>query len=72
MALDNIIADIGRLNTSGKFSFRSLIAGLLSQGFQAILVYRFLLRPQNLWVKGLWFLKIGGVAERRDPKNLVA
>ncbi len=41
MALDNIIADIKRLNTSGKFSFRSLIAGLLSQGFQAILVYRF-------------------------------
>jgi serine O-acetyltransferase len=38
---ENIKADIGRLNPSGKSSFRAFIAGLLSQGFQAILVYRF-------------------------------
>lgn len=41
MALENITADIKRLHPTGKFSFRSIIAGLLSQGFQAILVYRF-------------------------------
>ncbi len=38
---ENIKADIGRLHPSGKASMRSFIAGLLSQGFQAILVYRF-------------------------------
>lgn len=41
MLLENIIADIKRLHPSGEFSFRGLVAGLLSQGFQAILVYRF-------------------------------
>ena len=38
---ENIKADLGRLSPSGKPSTRTLIAGLLSQGFQAILVYRF-------------------------------
>ncbi len=37
---ENLRADIGRLNPPGKCSFRAIIAGLLSQGFQAILVYR--------------------------------
>lgn len=37
---DNISADLKRLS-DGKFSVRTLIRGLLSQGFQAILVYRF-------------------------------
>ena len=37
----NIKADLARLSTSGKPSLRTLISGLLSQGFQAILVYRF-------------------------------
>jgi serine O-acetyltransferase len=37
---DNISADIRRLN-DGALSFRGLLRGLLSQGFQAILVYRF-------------------------------
>jgi len=37
---ENISADMKRLY-DGKFSVRSLIRGLLSQGFQAILVYRF-------------------------------
>lgn len=36
----NIKADLKRLNPSGKASLRTLAAGLLSQGFQAILVYR--------------------------------
>jgi len=35
-----ISADIKRFR-DGKFSFRSLMRGLLSQGFQAIIVYRF-------------------------------
>lgn len=38
---ENIKADLARLSSSGKPSLRTLIAGLLSQGFQAILVYRF-------------------------------
>ena len=38
---ENINTDLGRLSSSGKPSARTLIAGLLSQGFQAILVYRF-------------------------------
>ncbi len=38
---ENIKSDLGRLSPSGKPSPRTLIAGLLSQGFQAILVYRF-------------------------------
>lgn len=37
---DNIKADIARLG-GGRFSLRGLLRGLLSQGFQAILVYRF-------------------------------
>ena len=36
----NIKADLSRLSSSGHVSPRTLIAGLLSQGFQAILVYR--------------------------------
>jgi glycosyltransferase involved in cell wall biosynthesis len=34
-------ADLERLSSSGQSTLRSLISGLLSQGFQAILVYRF-------------------------------
>jgi len=45
----NIKADIARLD-SGKISLRTLVRGLLSQGFQAILVYRFF---RWLWVKGI-------------------
>ncbi|WP_319525807.1 hypothetical protein [uncultured Desulfosarcina sp.] len=37
----NVKADLSRLSNSGKATPRMLIAGLLSQGFQAILVYRF-------------------------------
>ena len=33
-------ADLARLSASGKTSTRTLVSGLLSQGFQAILVYR--------------------------------
>lgn len=35
-----ITSDLKRLSSSGKTSLRTLVAGLLSQGFQAILVYR--------------------------------
>lgn len=47
--LENIKADLKRLSDD-KFSFRSLIRGLLSQGFQAILVYRIFrwLREKNI------------------------
>jgi len=38
---DYIKVDISRLGTIGNPSLRTLVAGLLSQGFQAILVYRF-------------------------------
>lgn len=38
---ENIKADLARLSPSGRASFRILVAGLLSQGFQAVLVYRF-------------------------------
>jgi serine O-acetyltransferase len=38
---DYVKADLKRLSTSGKTSLRTLVAGLFSQGFQAILVYRF-------------------------------
>lgn len=41
MVLGNITADIKRLHPLGELSLRRFIAGLLSQGFQAILVYRF-------------------------------
>lgn len=37
----NVKADLARLSNSGNASTRTLIAGLLSQGFQAILIYRF-------------------------------
>ncbi|MBI5742132.1 MAG: serine acetyltransferase [Nitrospirae bacterium] len=37
---ENISADLGRLS-DGNISARTLIRGILSQGFQAILVYRF-------------------------------
>ena len=36
-----IKTDLARLSQTGSASLRTLIAGLLSQGFQAILVYRF-------------------------------
>ena len=38
---DNVKADMRRLSPSGGLALRSLVAGLLSQGFQAILFYRF-------------------------------
>lgn len=38
---ENVKADFKRLSPMGKVSMRTLIAGLLSQGFQAIFVYRF-------------------------------
>ncbi len=38
---DNLRADLQRLSPAGKASVRTFIAGILSQGFQAILVYRF-------------------------------
>lgn len=38
---ENIKTDLGRLSPDTKPSVRVLISGLLSQGFQAILVYRF-------------------------------
>ena len=37
---ENVKSDLRRLGTNGQVSARILIAGLLSQGFQAILVYR--------------------------------
>ena len=37
---DTIKSDLARLSNSGAPSLRTLVAGLLSQGFQAILVYR--------------------------------
>jgi len=37
---ENIRADIRRLNHGGTITVRTLVSGLLSQGFQAILVYR--------------------------------
>jgi serine O-acetyltransferase len=44
-----IKADIARLY-SGRISLRTLVRGLLSQGFHAILVYRFF---HWFWVKGI-------------------
>jgi serine O-acetyltransferase len=38
---NNLTFDLKRLSPSGKTSLRIIIAGILSQGFQAILVYRF-------------------------------
>lgn len=38
--IENIKADLSRLSSSGTPSLRTLVSGLLSQGFQAILVYR--------------------------------
>ncbi len=38
---NNIKADLSRLSPSGTAGLRVLVAGLLSQGFQAVLVYRF-------------------------------
>ncbi|MCL2790719.1 MAG: glycosyltransferase [Desulfobulbus sp.] len=37
---ENVKSDLKRLGTDGSVSARTLVAGLLSQGFQAILVYR--------------------------------
>lgn len=39
--LELVKADLRRLSGSERISVRSLMAGLLSQGFQSILVYRF-------------------------------
>jgi serine O-acetyltransferase len=38
---DKIRADLRRLRPSGNNALRAFVAGLLSQGFQALLVYRF-------------------------------
>jgi len=38
---ENIISDLKRLNSNSSISIRTIIRGLLSQGFQAIIVYRF-------------------------------
>jgi len=37
----NISADLKRFSTAGKMSIRIFLRGFLSQGFQAIIVYRF-------------------------------
>lgn len=37
----NIIADLKRLSDNNNVSIRTIVRGLLSQGFQAIVVYRF-------------------------------
>ena len=37
---DTIGADLKRLSPSGRRSLRSMLSGLLSQGFQAIVVFR--------------------------------
>lgn len=39
--LETIASDLRRLSPSGNTSLRTVVSGLLSQGFQAILVYRF-------------------------------
>lgn len=38
---ENVTEDIKRLSANGNVSTRTILAGLLSQGFQAILIYRF-------------------------------
>lgn len=38
---ENLKADLARLSPSGTATPRTIVAGMLSQGFQAILVYRF-------------------------------
>lgn len=38
--LENLRADVARLSPTGEVSLRTLLSGLLSQGFQAIAVYR--------------------------------
>jgi serine O-acetyltransferase len=47
-----IKGDLKRLDSTGKASLRSLVAGLLSQGFQAILVYRFFHWLQEKGISG--------------------
>jgi serine O-acetyltransferase len=58
---DNLGSDLKRLNASGNVSLRTLVAGLLSQGFQAILVYRFF---HWLHLKGLSGQPLRFVCER--------
>ncbi|MFQ5750684.1 MAG: serine O-acetyltransferase [bacterium] len=41
MILENIRSDLARLSDNGQISLRCFLRGVLSQGFQAILVYRF-------------------------------
>ena len=38
---DNLKADLARLGSSNSCTLRILVAGILSQGFQAIIIYRF-------------------------------
>lgn len=47
-----IASDLRRLDPQGKGSLRTLVAGLLSQGFQAILVYRFFHWLQSRGISG--------------------
>lgn len=58
---DYLKADLQRLSPAGKLSLRTLLAGLLSQGFQAILVYRFF---NWLYRKGLPGQPLRFVCER--------
>lgn len=47
---ENVIEDIRRLSPTEKFSWRPFFSGIFSQGFQALLVYRFF---HWLQVKGI-------------------
>jgi len=38
---ENVKSDIKRFDSGGEITFRAFVRGLLSQGFQAVLVYRF-------------------------------
>ena len=58
---DSIKSDLARLSHSGKPSLRTLVAGLLSQGFQAILVYRIF---HWLYCKGLSGQPLRFICER--------
>ena len=49
---DYVKSDLKRLSSTGKASLRTLVSGLLSQGFQAILVYRFFHWLQRRGISG--------------------
>jgi serine acetyltransferase len=50
--LENIRGDLQRLNPEDRISLLTLVAGLLSQGFQAIVVYRFFSYLQQRGISG--------------------